>query len=106
MKEEYKIIKSIERRHRKSSFNKMHLLDMLINIKSRRINIYSGEWKEQLQYIKRGNKVWNGDVKLWAMDRWGDARYMYEYPYRFAPKYGHGYKSTKEQELEKQQLPF
>lgn len=88
MKQEYKKIKGIERAYRRRCISKRLTIDMLINIRSHGIDTHQGLYLEQLRMIKEGQKVWNGDVQLWILRQCKYSPYLYEYPYRFAPKYG------------------
>lgn len=88
MKNEYKKVKSLERKF-KSSFLKTDIITMIINLKSSYGNIYRNpEIKKQLLYILKGTKGWTGDVKRYFWVEWNKEVIM---PSHIRPYYGHRY---------------
>lgn len=103
MKEQYKIFKRHERRHRAATSQNRKTIDMLINLKSWQINIYTGETRRQLVYILNLQKMWDFDVRNWFINRYDEVFYSGPAPYK--DHTGDRYE-PKNRKVKKQEFPF
>lgn len=78
-KRNYKAIMSRLRIEAKT--NRAVTINILINLKSNGVNVYEGENRNQLLFILRRNKTWNGDVRHYFQDKYP---HYSEHPRRIA----------------------
>lgn len=102
-----KVMSSIRLERRNIALRRAHLIHLLINLKSNRAyigNIYADEKaRQQLRWILKGNKVWNGDVWSWFTYNYHPSA-LYN-PVHGRPKRGSRHKAGR-QEVKIDETPF
>lgn len=99
-----KIMSRLRRKRLQEQYNGHYdLINILINLKSYGVLIYSGENRRQLLWVLRGNKTWVGDVLSYFRKEYN---YMPNMPYPFPKKTGTYHMSSEEQKALLEVLPF